>query len=186
MTGSTVRGSVKVLQGGRLYAIENNIKGNVDGEKSLYVWLDRNTVNGSISVKEGGPDPLPVWFCANMVAGNIHVEKTTADFGIIIGFGSGCPGAGGGNTVGGNLTAYENVIGPSIGGFNITINTVRGNLQVYKTRGPGPKHVNANFVHENLQCFDNEAPFDGAGNTAEQAQGQCTAVALPPFVGPVF
>ena len=82
---------LKVLQGGRLYATSNNIHGNIDGDKPLYVWLEDNVVKGSISVKEGGPDFLPVWFCRNVVAGNVHVEKTVATYGIIIGPGAGCP-----------------------------------------------------------------------------------------------
>jgi hypothetical protein len=167
LTGATVGGNVTVLANAGFWGTNNDIHGNVQGLRSRYVWLDGNAIGGGISVQEGGtvaPEGLPVWFCRNEVSANIQVEKTIGGFGIIIGPGSGCPGVGGGNNVGGNLIAYENFIGPTIGGFSVTANTVTGNLQVFKTSGPGPKHVHVNTVAGVIQCYDNEMPFDGTGN----------------------
>ena len=175
LSNSVVRGNVVVHEQGALYAITNDIFGNVEATKPRFVWLDNNQVGGRVWAKETGPAPdaLPIWFCRNDVAGNIQVEKIVASFGIILGFGAGCPGAGGGNTVGGNLVVLENVIGPTIGGLIVVGNQVRENLQVFKNMGPGPKHVNTNIVGANLQCFENEPPFAGGPNVAAKAEGQC-------------
>src|SRR5688572_23035711 len=180
-TGVTILGNLKVFTQGAVWATDSEIRGNIEATKARYVWLDGNEVGGRIWVKETGPAPdaLPVWFCRNDVAGNIQIEKLTASFAITLGPGSGCPGVGGGNTVGGNLILLENFIGPTISGLNVQINTVQGNLQFFKNTGPGPKHVHANTIQGDLQCFDNAPPMSGTGNFARKAEGQCSATPLP-------
>lgn len=180
LSNATVRGNIAVQPQGALYATNNDVHGNIESTKPRFVWLDDNEVGGRVWAKEAavGADPLTIWFCNNRIGGNVQIEKIVASFGIIVGPGSGCPGVGGGNTVGGNLILLENVIGPSIGGINVTANTVRGNLQFFKNTGPGPKHVHANTIHEDLQCFENSPGMSGTGNVARKAEGQCSAVPL--------
>jgi hypothetical protein len=44
---------------------------------------------------------------------------------------------------------------------------------VFKNSGAGTKVVQGNNVAENLQCFENSAPFIGTPNTAQKSEGQC-------------
>jgi hypothetical protein len=90
------------------------------------------------------------------------------------------------NTVAQNMQVEDNFVErvldfptSAFNGLLVGRNTVGQNLQVYKNRGPGTKLVTLNSVSESLQCFDNELPFVGTGNFAQEAQGQCSAAPLP-------
>jgi hypothetical protein len=69
----------------------------------------------------------------------------------------------------GNLQVFDNVV--TAGQLNVSANSVREDLQLFKNRGS--TRVTGNTVGENLQCFDNTPPPFSAGNVARTRQGQC-------------
>jgi hypothetical protein len=90
---------------------------------------------------------------------------------VVIGDDLDCAAVGGGNTLGkGNIKVEENRIDVYMG---VDQNQVGGNLQVFKKTGPGDKTVNGNTGRGDLQCFDNDPPFDGSGNNFPKEEGQC-------------
>src|SRR5687768_15135977 len=56
LTGATVAGTVKAQQDAQLFASDNVVAGNIIGDKAEVMDLRRNTVGGSIDVKEGETD----------------------------------------------------------------------------------------------------------------------------------
>jgi hypothetical protein len=176
LAGATVAGTVKAQQDARLFASDNLVEGNIVGDKAEVMDLRRNTVGGSIDVKEGetddpGVDDVQIF--GNQLPGNgdIKVEKMTGEIEVGV-----LRDPSLGNVVAvGNIFVQENRPVPQEGffGLEVSSNTVGGNLQVFKTMGPAPKAVNNNRVAENLQCKENDEPFASAGNTAGQAEDQC-------------
>jgi hypothetical protein len=185
LVNSIVRGNVHARPDSHLGIQNSRIDGSVEGDKADLVQVHSgSSVRGNVWVKEGGPapastaatficsgggpfTPCEVAILGSTVGGNVHVERMTGDIAI-------------GDTLflglmvdTGNIKAEDNLI-PAGNLFQIHRNRVAGNLQVFKNTGPGSKSVQFNTVREDLQCFENTAPFFGAGNTAQQSQGQCS------------
>jgi hypothetical protein len=188
-----VKGNVKALEDSRLGIDFSTVQGNIEADKADAVAVARETVVlGNIQIKEGGPDtgtagggPVTVEVCGSTLPnGNIQVEKMTGDIRI----GTGGPhgfSCGTGNTLEkGNIMVQENNIeaipGQPSQGLSIEGNAVAGNLQVFKNTGDGPITIEGNTVRESLQCKENTNPIFADGNTAREAEGQCSAPAEEP------
>jgi len=181
LSGSTVRGNVMVLRGASLFSSGNQIGGNLQGDRPRFVGSLGDTIGGNFSVTGATgmpgfsfpPFSLNVFVCgARLPDGNISVKKSvngTVAVGSQLGA---CPG----NTVAkGNIQVQDNFIPAPPEALAVSGNTVGGNIQVFKNRGPGQKMVAANTVRQNLQCKENDEPFVGAPNVARNAEGQCSA-----------
>ena len=186
LSNSTVKGNVKALENSGL-VINNGSKigGNVEGDKADLVQIrDGTTVHGNVLIKEGGPALVPpagALLCSGggpltpcevalvnstIEGGNTQVEQMTGDVAIGDNIFQG-------TVIGkGNLKAEQNFIPPG-NLFQIELNVVAQNLQVFKNTGPGFKQVVNNTVGQELQCFENDPTFVGGPNTEEKAQGQC-------------
>ncbi len=179
LSGSTVKGNVKALKGSELISRGNTVGGNILGDYTRNFSLQNDTIGGNIEVV-GSND---VGICNETLSkGNIFVQKSNPNrlpgngF-VIVGRGTiGCPG----NTVReGNVIVEESYIPPN-GELEISANTIsRGNLQVFKNKGPGPKDVSNNTgggsAGGNLQCKENDAPFNGNGTNVnwKSKEEQC-------------
>lgn len=171
LTNSTVKGNVKALENSALDARDNSIGGNVQGDKAENIDLHRNSIGGNVELKEGESSPsqaLDVNMRGNKLSnGNIKVEKMRGDVFIIE------------NAVrNGNVQVFENVvIGPPGDDeeLRVQVNRVSQDVQVFKTKGNGPKFVTGNTVGQNLQCKENDSPFTSTGNTAGKYEDQCPA-----------
>jgi hypothetical protein len=159
-------------------ASNNTVRGNIIGDKAEVMDLRRNTLDGSIDIKEGetddpgGVDDVQV-FANNVRFGEIKIEKMAGEIEVGV---ARDPSLG--NTVPrGNIFLQENrpVPQPPFFGLEVSSNVVGGNLQVFKTFGSAPKSVNNNRVRQNLQCKENAAPFTSSGNTAGKFEDQCPA-----------
>jgi hypothetical protein len=178
LSGATVRGTVKAQENSRLFASNNTVRGNIIGDKAEVMDLRRNTLDGSIDIKEGetddpgGVDDVQV-FANNVRFGEIKIEKMAGEIEVGV---ARDPSLG--NTVPrGNIFLQENrpVAQPPFFGLEVSSNVVGGTLQVFKTFGSAPKSVTGNRVRQNLQCKENDAPFASSGNTAGKFEDQCRA-----------
>jgi hypothetical protein len=183
LSGAHVTGDVRVREEGTLLSEGATIDGSVLGPNVRQVDLRFETqVGGDVLIKGANPgtrngfdinarvggDALleknqgNVFVDGAFVEGNLEVSKNISDRFLHVEF----------NTVGGNIKVEKNVIqSPSF--MSVLGNQVTGNLQVLKNTGTGSKQVVNNTVSENLQCFDNDPPFVGGPNVAQQAEGQC-------------
>jgi hypothetical protein len=165
LADSLVRGNVKALRDSQLIAVNDRIRGNVEGDYARAVIVDRSTVHGNIHIT-GGHDPFflsAAVFDSLLPNGNIQIEKGLApngDWNVQ------------GNTVKkGNIIVVEN---RATFFSSLVGNTVAGNVQVFKNRGTAVKDVTGNIVHQNLQCEENRPPFIGQPNAVGgSAEGQC-------------
>jgi hypothetical protein len=166
--GATVLGNVKALRDSTLFTFSSTIRGNIDGDQAeVFQILAGTRVGGNVAVKEGETDnPIfDVALCGTTVAGSVYVEKMVGE--VLMGGVPGlCP-----NTFRQNVLIQDNFLVNN--GLDININSVGQNLQVFKNRGPAPKLIFGNTVGEALQCFENDPPFVGGPNVAQQEQGQC-------------
>jgi hypothetical protein len=163
LNGSRVLGSVKALEDARLFVVESDVRGNVDGDKADVVHVVVSTVGGNIQIKEGtspGASGASI-FGTFLEQGNLQIEKmSTGSISMSHTF-----------LAKGNIKLEENSTT-----FEFAVNASgapSGNIQVFKNSGTG-----INFVAENLaqaiQCFENRlVPFIGGPNTAPTKQGQC-------------
>jgi hypothetical protein len=186
---SVVQGNIKALENSLLFVSGGTtVSGSIQGDKALGVVVandppgNRNIVRGNIEIKEGSV----AYVCgAVLPEGSIQVEKINGN--VFVGA-IACSFAGGGSILEkGNIKVEDNFIQPAVGflpPFSLQIgdNLVRrGNLQVFKNRGPGEKVVTNNTIGQALQCFENTPPFLGGPNAAQKAEGQCFAgLVLPP------
>ena len=186
LTNSTVSGNVKALEDSRLLIRNSMIDGNVEGDKADIVQIFSGSVRQYILIKEGGPavvppGPSPFNVCGfgmdftpcealvsgtTVVEGGIQVEKMTGS--VLI---DSSVKAGNVKVEGNTVNAPEVLI--------ILDSTVDQNLQLFKNVGTGNKLVQGNTVGDNLQCFENDAPFAAPFNTAGSAEGQCAPAAGP-------
>jgi len=187
LAGATVRGNVKALDDSNFFSDASTIRGNVEGDKADVVQVFRgSTVGGNIQHKESdGVGELAsilreTFVCGVRVGGNVQVEKVTGQISVgpVDDFAVFCPTAE--NDVAGNVKVEENLLVPAPGTpsasgetLDIRQNFVRGDMQVFKNRGPGTKRVQENTVRQNLQCTENDPPFIGGPNSAGEAEGQC-------------
>jgi hypothetical protein len=147
------------------------VRGNVIGDKAEVAQLGNTgpvTVRGNIKVTEGdtnNPFAQDVFIEQTTVnTGNIKIEKMKGD--ILVRR----------TTIvqKGNIQVVENRV-PLTATFAIQNNLIAQDLQVFKTRGEGDKSVENNTGSGNLQCFENDPPFDGTPNNYPpgKEEGQC-------------
>jgi hypothetical protein len=165
LADSVVRGNVKALRNAQLIAVNDRIRGNVEGDYASAVIVDRSIVHGNIQIT-GGHDSFflsAAVFDSYLPNGNIQIEKganPNGDWNVQ------------GNTVSkGNIAVVEN---RATFFSSLVGNTVAGNVQVFKNGGAAVKDVSNNIVGQNLQCEENRPPFNGQPNAAGgNAEGQC-------------
>jgi hypothetical protein len=165
LLNAQVQGSVKALEDSELRGGVNTVQGNVIGDKAEVVIFNASTVRGNIEIKEGEDDnpgrDVDI-FNTTVQEGNIKVEKMTGDITVEES-----------HVLKGNIQIFENLISGTIFGLDIIRSDTAQDLQVFKNKGPEPKTVTGNTVGQNLQCFENDPPFEGGPNTAQKAEGQC-------------
>jgi hypothetical protein len=149
---TTVRGatSASFLQS----FVGGNFKSFDTGHTSIDLF---SNVGGDTEVIEGGGFSLTI----SEIDGNLKVERTSGLIEV------------GDTLIRGEAQFFDNgALGPAAS-LDVVDNAVLGNLQVYRTRGLLPKVVAENRVGQNIQCFENDQPFVGGPNEAQQRQGQC-------------
>jgi hypothetical protein len=160
LMNSVVHGNVKALQDSRLLMNQDEVHGNVEGDKADQVQVFASTVGGSIVAKEAVASDAVVFIERTQVRENIIVEKLAGPFLIVDAS----------TTEVGNIQITENVVERL---FFVRINNVAQNLQVFKNTGPAMKQVLGNIVSQSIQCFENDPPLLGGPNTAPKKEGQC-------------
>jgi hypothetical protein len=182
LTGATVSGNVIALADSKLAVDVSTVHGNVEGRRADSVVVANSTVRENVNIFEGGPAAGPVigpFACTvgtnvceaavlgSTVTGNVHIEKVTGSIRVgsilIPTLGRPFPN--------GNVQVYDNIV-PAGDDLVVANNSVAQNIQVYKNRGPGNKSVTANNADQ-IQCFDNVAPFVGGPNGTGKKEGQC-------------
>jgi hypothetical protein len=181
ITSSTVKGDITALDNSRLTVREGTtVSGSIQADNSFDVETYHSNpeaeviVRGSITLRNvtGG-----ISICGTTLThGDIVVEGSTGSH-ILLG-GQPCnEGFGGSNILKkGSIVVQDNNVAQSAFGavnFQIGDNQVARNLQVYRNLGLASKFVGGNTVGGALQCFDNDLPFVGGPNTAQNAEGQC-------------
>lgn len=189
VNGSTILGNLIALENSNLEAVNNNIRGNVEllgvtggsvhdnptiggnvfAEKFkatgfILIFFNPN-ISGNLIVKDGSTSVMDI--AGNRLPeGKIEIQKTIAS---VLFVGECCA-----NILDkGGIKVEENTIG--LGGLFGNNNQVAQDFQVFKNKGPGAKWVMGNAVGGNLQCFENDPPFEGGPNAARKAEGQCMA-----------
>lgn len=162
LSGSTVLGNVKALANSFLSASNNQILGNVDGDKTRTIWVFDNTVGGNIRISEGGTaesGPADVAIARNILpSGNIQISRSVGEIVAQANF-----------VHKGNIHVRQIMTTTH---SHIVANQVGGSVQVFNDGGPGSKQVQANTARR-VQCFHNAEPFSGGPNNAPVTQGQC-------------
>jgi hypothetical protein len=136
LTGTFVKGTVKVERDATLTAEDIEVIGNVQAEGARNVVLRGSRVGGSVQVKQGGAAETT----GSQINGDIQYDQQTEALLVS------------GNTVGGSVQVVGNT-----GGASITTNTIDGNLQC-KENAPPPTG-GGNLVHGNAE--DQCATFGG-------------------------
>jgi hypothetical protein len=186
LTASTVTGNVKVQRNAYFEAATTSVGGNVEGSRAQTVFLhDLSIVDGSVTTQrtiqvflfdsfvnggvnvEGTTEVVDV--CGMTVNGNLTVKKSGQD--ILLGdpLTEDCAG----NTLRSNVQVEENDVNVEL---VIRGNSVGGNLQVFKNRGPADKFVDDNTGSGGaLQCKENQPRFFSANNNGfASEEGQCS------------
>jgi hypothetical protein len=153
-------GNLSISDGQTCTYVGNRIEGNVTQNGGTLV-LVYTAVSGSVQITGGGNFAIG----ASAIGGNLEIGNLPAGPGL----NSVC-----GSQVQGNLQPHNNAAPVQIGSStaSCTGNSVRGDLQV--NNNTAPTTVFNNNVGNNLQCQNNSA-ITGAGNSAKQKQGQCSA-----------
>lgn len=117
LTGTKVKGTLKVESDARLFATNVNVIGNVQAEDAARVVVkDGSSVGGSIQLKQGGSAKV----ARTAVEGDIQYESNNRKLEALS------------NRVGGSIQVMQNS-----GGVEIRQNRVDGNLQCKENR-PAP------------------------------------------------
>jgi hypothetical protein len=188
---STVRGNVEAKERALTGSFQSSIGGNYKCDDCFFEDVVETTVGGSVEIKGADDGDFVI---GNIIEGNVQIEESLAgDFAFVIVQ----------NTVRGNVkleknqgpvviddnliygelqifennvTGFcppENCVEPAENGAFID-NQVRGNMQVFKNRGP--TEISRNQIRQNLQCQENVPPPTGGGNTARKKEGQCRSL----------
>ncbi|HXA41285.1 MAG TPA: hypothetical protein VNV65_00070 [Candidatus Solibacter sp.] len=188
LNGSTVKGSVSVLQNAYFEASHTRISGGLSAIGALTVFLrDQSSIGGGLvatgtaqllvsGARIGGDlsdaDAIASGFghaqvCGASVGGALTVTDVGPD--ILIGDpGADCQG----NSVGRGLSLTRNV---TAGELQVAGNTVHGDLVVQENTGTSPKTVQNNSGSGQLICSGNAAPFVGSPNGPFNARtGVCS------------
>jgi hypothetical protein len=169
--GSVILGNLKIEPGaGTVDVRGSEIRGNAQGDTFGSFDLHDSAVGGSVQVKKVGGSGSAVQVCGTRIRQDLQVEESTLARFLEVGDpANNCPG----NDIGGNLQVHKNsfplgqIVGNGVG-FGSD-----GNLRFDENRGQS--ELLRNDVDGDLQCFENQPPPTSAGNTFDQAQGQCDA-----------
>jgi hypothetical protein len=192
LEGVEVKGNVEVKEGGALRTVDATIRGNIQAYGAMSLSVEATYVEGSVQAKgtTGVPGMLPNWICGSTIGGDVQLDQNYAPFAL-----TPCEDGGMGNEISGNLQVTENVVAsdfmPADPGymydwaFDLTANTVMGDLQFMKNRdyySAQGHNISLNEIGQNLQCKENE-PYsvaDGGLNTVGgNAEDQCYMLAAP-------
>jgi hypothetical protein len=172
LDNSTVRGNVKALEDSRLFMFNDNVTGNVEGDKASTVQVAFSTVRGNIHIIEGHDLVVvsAVVFNSILPNGNIQVEKGRFPLGDWV--------VSRNTLQKGNVKVEEN---RSIFAGFTRFNNVAEDFQVFKNT-QNAIFVEFNVIGENLQCKENVAAlFSAQGNVVGgNAEGQCAASGSTP------
>jgi hypothetical protein len=124
LTGTKVRGTVKVAVGASLIAARITVIGNIQAAGAKVVNVSASYVGGSIQIVQGGA----AWIHKVRVKGDILFDSNRRLLRSTY------------NRVGGNIQIFQNR-----GGATVSYNTVNGNLQCKQNR-PAPTGLK-NIVH---------------------------------------
>jgi hypothetical protein len=169
IVGNTIGGNIDVRQNALAETNTNTVGGNVMGHKPRHVHVHAGSVRGNIHVIDIEGVGTALWFDFVTMSGNIQLQKGRVG-GLVVES----------NTIETGNIRVEGIVATDPVMWSVRGNQVAQNLQVFRNRGPHPKTVTFNVVRGHVQCFDNDPPFLGGPNTASKAQGQCTAIPLPP------
>lgn len=165
LSNSLVHGSVKALEGSRLFMRDDTVRGNVEGDKALSVQILRSLLLGNVHISEAG-DPTFVSAAvlrSVLTGGDIQIERGRFPLGDW--------------RVEDNVLRKGNIeVEENDSTFNSRVrdSDVAGNVQVFKNLGTGAKVVRGNTVGGNLQCKENTPPFIGRPNVVTgNAEDQC-------------
>lgn len=147
LTGTQIKGTIKVEKGATLQASQVNLIGNIQAEGAAIVNVTHATVGGSIQIKQGGAATID----RVQLNGDLQWDENR---GLLIATR---------NQVGGSIQVFKNS-----GGVAITDNTVDGNLQC-KENEPVPT-VGNNLVYGGVQdqCIPPGGDDDGADFVPDQ------------------
>ena len=161
---------VKIMAGVESVEVRNTVVGGkltVIDSIAGTVAVTENQVEGGLAVQNNVADIGGLAVDDNRVVGNLEVKNNnvpdttpTAVASVSL------------NDVDSNLVIDNNLI-DTAQPFTISANQVDDNMFVTKNRGSTTKEVTLNVVAETLGCFDNDQPFIGGPNLANDAQGQC-------------
>jgi len=165
LTGTIVKGDVKVYQNAKFTANRARIDGDVQGKYSRTVIVQGGTfVGGNVQVTEAvAPSTVDALLVTNAtVDGDVQAEKSAGRLRAV------------GNRIGGNLQFVENRTGL----YDIRNNTIKGDLQFFKNIGSGT--ITGNTVEGNLQSKENRPAPVIANNTV---YGSTEIDAMAPLPG---
>jgi hypothetical protein len=152
---TTIRGSLKGLEGSTVSLLRCVVEGNIETDKAFHAGVGACTVRGNILVQGTSSSTVRV-VGTEVLEGGIQIEKSAG--GVVMG-----------QVIvhKGNVKIEDNAGVLSIAGIEVA-----QNMQIFKNAGGG--QVIGNTVGENLQCFENGPGFVGGPNfAAGQAEGQC-------------
>lgn len=190
LSGGSVGGDVKVGRNAYFQATGTQIAGDVEGNRSLTLFIDiGTTVGGGVDASrtfqvfvfnatlkdelEVSRSTDKVQICGSDIDGDVGVEHSGRD----ILFGDTAPGADcAANTVrSGHSASFEDNYTDVE--FTIRGNTFEGgDLSVDHNRGPSDKFVQDNTGGDVLECHGNATPFTGTPNSFATEEGQCAEV----------
>jgi hypothetical protein len=187
ITDSAVGGNVKVGKNAYFQATSSKIAGDVEGRRSLTVFIDSlSSVGGEVKTSStfqvfafnatvgdeidvsGSSDKVHI--CGNQVTKDVEVTSSGRD--ILVGD----PGATdcAGNTVGGDIEVERNNVDVEL---VVSGNTVGDDLVVRDNKGTADKSVQNNTGGDRLTCSGNTPTFTGTPNAGfASAEGQCAVI----------
>ena len=169
LDGTRVKGNLKVLSGGALVATGARLRNDLQAKEARYLQILNTRIAGNVQLdatSDVPPSAAANQVCGSKIGGDLQLVENRAPFEI------GCDS---GNQVKGNLQISQSEIAD--GTIVVTNNRIRGDLQYQANTTSAGADLSNNRVRQNLQCTDNEPPPMGAGNTAGDADGQCSQLA---------
>jgi ribosomal protein L30/L7E len=156
LSGTLVRGTVKVETDATLKALGVRVIGNVQAKEATKVVVrDNSKVGGSIQVVQGESAKV----LASRIKGDILYDEQIGKLKV------------NDNRIGGQLQAFANE-----GQVTMNGNEIEGDLQAFENAG-GPLAITDNEIDGNLQCKENEPPPTGGGNIVQgNKEDQCAAL----------
>jgi hypothetical protein len=155
LTGTKVKGTVKVEVDATLKAMGVRVIGNVQAEEATKVVVrDNSKVGGSIQIVKGEKAKV----LDSRIKGDILYDE---QFGTL---------KANDNMIGGQLQTFKNE-----GPLTMNGNEIEGDLQAFENEGP--LTITGNRIDGNLQCKENEPPPTGGGNVVQgNKEDQCASL----------